>query len=455
MDKGGGDEFNDGSGASCDSFSSGCRDCGSGMSMSDEEMHTPPDVIDVPDAAAIEVLRRGFIRILDARWLLESPPGFVLPRRQDLPEEAFLSLTKAATFFQQHKKIVMVSYGWLTKEHPDPLSFYLPYVQAFLRKHCLRTGHCGVFWDYCALPQLGPNQSEEDDEEDEHFRKCGLRVMHRLYGSRKTMVLQLTQLPLSSPLPGSPGSPCPPSEMAQPRAYLTRGWCLFESTVASMTKAEGHLLDLGLPHVAEHLFSETSPVSQVMDKAAGRKCPPLVPALMRHKLLHLCKFTNGKDGDDVADLYERFFQEAAPTLSNLDFSCFVRQDPEAGWDDESLKLFADALPYFERCRRLYLSGHRFSDVGVDALARALPYLGALEVLDLDDCSEVGEAGLQRLHEVLPELAGIQRLIVPHRLKNTSSGINLERAWHASGREKPIWGAVRSGLSGGGAPHCCG
>ena len=81
------------------------------------------------------------VRLLRLSWLLkQARRGAVLPRRQELPEEAFLSEAEVRALPRGHMgmpfetcgcmtddqradkplRIIAISYGWLTPKHPDP-----------------------------------------------------------------------------------------------------------------------------------------------------------------------------------------------------------------------------------------------------------------------------------------------------------------------------------------------
>ena len=94
------------------------------------------------------LMRRGSdgspapVRLLRLSWLLQQARRrAVLPRRQELPEEAFLSEAEVRALPRGHVgkdcetcgcgmtddqradkplRIIAISYGWLTPEHPDP-----------------------------------------------------------------------------------------------------------------------------------------------------------------------------------------------------------------------------------------------------------------------------------------------------------------------------------------------
>jgi hypothetical protein len=97
--------------------------------------------------ALYSLLRQGSdgspapVRLLSLSWLLkQARRGAVLPRRQELPEEAFLSEAEVRALPRGHVgefdcfgcvveddwradkplRIIAISYGWLTPEHPDP-----------------------------------------------------------------------------------------------------------------------------------------------------------------------------------------------------------------------------------------------------------------------------------------------------------------------------------------------
>ena len=82
------------------------------------------------------LLFSGAVAVLDAKylvWLAET--GGVLQRRQDLSDEAFLSLAelKAAGCPHESLPIVVLSYPWLTPTHPDPRGHTLRLVAKVLK----------------------------------------------------------------------------------------------------------------------------------------------------------------------------------------------------------------------------------------------------------------------------------------------------------------------------------
>ena len=122
------------------------------------------------------------VRLLRLSWLLEKARRReVLPRRQELPEEAFLSEAEVRALPRGHMgrecetcfvccmsnddkplHIMSISHGWLTPEHPDPFGEQLARFakqiererQFFSEKNCLEAGAfwcccCGIVQGYC------------------------------------------------------------------------------------------------------------------------------------------------------------------------------------------------------------------------------------------------------------------------------------------------------------------
>lgn len=221
------------------------------------------------DGPLLKRLEDGTLRLLRCSWLVSRESDNVLgrdavsgavimKRRQDLPEEAFLSAEEAVAALKRgDRSILVLSYGWLTKAHPDPHGTTLKVVRQFLAKQP-DVDRCGLFWDLAALPQV-PRTVAEDG-----MVKNGLKVINLCYGSitgssvliYKDMVVpslpQVTEqrraavivklrfhglirvlgLLGANQVPGVPGY--------NSRAYDGeggRGWCIFEQAVATIVAA--------------------------------------------------------------------------------------------------------------------------------------------------------------------------------------------------------------------------
>ena len=84
------------------------------------------------DKQISQLLAAGVIKLLSCDWLRNSGVS-VLRRRQDMPDEAFLSPEEAVAAWGMRKRLVAIlSHRWFTKEHPDPHGFTLSIVCRFL-----------------------------------------------------------------------------------------------------------------------------------------------------------------------------------------------------------------------------------------------------------------------------------------------------------------------------------
>jgi len=374
-----------------------------------------------PAQRAKRILESGSLKLLDARWLLEQPAGYVLQRCQDLAKEAFLDGTLAAKFYQlDGGRIVVLSYPWLTKQHPDPNGHHMVRVIAFLQKFVADMGVRGVglFWDFAGLPQKGLDGSEKTEQEQEVLAE-GLGAINLLYGSETTLVTQLTAMPAKKP------TQCHCLNISAPTVnntpYKDRGWCHFEETVAGILKNSYYFLDLG---VAEQQLLDPHADFPALRKAAmsGRR-PPLTPTDMERSLEKL-RFTSGADRGKVAKIYEKFFLESTPIVSELGFG---NPSEGPGWGDDELEQLSRALPAFTACKLLYLWGHSISTHGLEILAGVLPHMDRLERLHLADSkqstdrSTYGESDLQLLHRTA---ARLNFLRLPARLRDCGSARDL-------------------------------
>ena len=155
------------------------------------------------------LMRRGSdgspapVRLLRLSWLLQQARRrAVLPRRQELPEEAFLSEAEVRALPRGHVgkdcetcgcgmtddqradkplRIIAISYGWLTPEHPDPEGEQLRrFAQQIERERQCCPGSCddvrfSLFWNalclgflagYCCyvIPCFGQQCGETADQ---------------------------------------------------------------------------------------------------------------------------------------------------------------------------------------------------------------------------------------------------------------------------------------------------
>uniref|UniRef100_A0A6T0UMJ3 Uncharacterized protein n=1 Tax=Alexandrium monilatum TaxID=311494 RepID=A0A6T0UMJ3_9DINO len=354
-------------------------------------------------------LASGAVRLLSAQWLLDRPEGFVLPRRRDLPVEAFVFAEDAETLLEKRYGIVVVSCSWLSVTHPDPHGFHTKSLVKYLTKHMdFFSGFedVGVFWDYASLqqtPHTGDaagtttiasprNESpREDADKLEELRAIGLEALPCLYGGKKTLVVKLTRMPEGS------------SQMP----YDSRGWCFAESTLSGIVKQADQCLDLGL--AAKALSDDGLPWEDFRDLAVAGRHPPLLPEDMAHAVDRLA-VTQGNDRVLICKMYASFFAEVAGSTV---FLGLANSRPESGgWGDTEMKLLCRALPSFTSCKALSLANH----------------------------GSLSKTGLKSLRERLPQLPQLRRLVLPQHLQESREAHALQKEWSAAGKtpEHLVW-----------------
>jgi len=339
-----------------------------------------------PRPQARHLLTTGAMRLLSAAWLIMQDDSYVLQRRQDLPEEAFVSPKSAAEMFDKMYGVVVISYGWLSRKHPDPTGFHIRTVRMYLEKHqdMFMYDDCGVFWDFASLPQAHPNDAEKSTGLEK-----GLGAFLALYGDSETVVIQLTRMPGDLKHPDSNLTP-----------YKMRGWCFAETIVASVLKPPMRLLDLGAS--AKVLNDEDAGWEQVQAASMAERLPPLTPPDMAVELGHR-KFTQDGDLELVAEAYEEFFEEVT---RNLDSLLFYNASAGPGWGNAEVGQLARALPAFTFCQVLQLGGHR----------------------------ALNESGLALLRMQLPHLKTLKIIALPDHLRETAEGQAFQRKWEDAGKE---------------------
>lgn len=366
------------------------------------------------------------VRLVKLSWLLERARqvrraksdeerrGLALPRRQELerqepgaffpPEEAE-SLVEHAFIrskmdYAHPLRIVSVSYGWLTPEHPDPLGEQLLNVEkkvlelrhgrlgSFLhragealgltgclggciprhkrggRSRLLPAEEFGVFWDWMSLPQKD-GQGNRTPEEKACFQ-AALQRMGTWYGHVNTTTIILSTLPPDWPKRTQDAPYFPPGWLKG------KGWPTFEAASSEMVKP---ILKYSWPRISS------------MSSARPRG-PPLHPKAFAAKLAQRM-FTNGADLSIVAKLY-------ADTLQGT-FGAALECDYAGGdWSDDDMRALAESLPLARKVQDIDLSVKpRVTKEGYDALALAITQGAAesLEAIYVDKRAKAAASGL--------------------------------------------------------------
>jgi len=318
------------------------------------------------------LLHCGAIRLLNACWIVEfARSKRALPPRQHLPEAAFVTveqLQQAMPNIADYLRIVVLSYAWLTPEHPDPKADTLrrlaPLLEVMLkhtRRHEVMFRFVGVFWDWASLHQHAGGRLQRQgtalvrrrsEHEDSLFRQA-LNSLALLYAHPFTYVVKMTTLPEDYPA----GYRLPTKH--PPTPYNDRGWCFTESSWATMVKSGGGVIDLSLFDPLVH----TGWVRLQTDCARAARKPPLLPSEFE-RLVATKRFTNGREDQPlVTRLYRAYFEEAFAKAEKLRFN-------ELGWTDADVKqLAAVALspPGMACVRELWLTHNTITDDGCHTL----------------------------------------------------------------------------------------
>lgn len=138
-----------------------------------------------------------------------------MPRCQDLPAKAFGSLRGAPRVFA-------VTHPWLDRWHPDPAGIQVETMRAKfdkMRQQMMTDLDDVLFFDYLCLPQVSTTGVDDRSPAEK------LRFRSALSGDQMGRIYLTSRVIFIDEVPGDASSRAP---------YLDRGWCYFESAVASM-----------------------------------------------------------------------------------------------------------------------------------------------------------------------------------------------------------------------------
>ena len=253
------------------------------------------------------LLADGTIRLLSCKWLRSRVSYFILPRHQEMPSAALLS-PEAATraFGASDRRVGALSYGWLTRYHPDPRGERATHVLSFLRSPAgLRFE--ALFWDFGSLPE--PDEAGYISETDLAQQRKALSMMNAMYASaRGTAVIRLAVMP-SARASGS----------YNVRPIDERGWCVFEMYVAMIV----------VGHEAQDRGCHLPP--KLLD-ATGGEVPELVAAPTPEEFaarVDSATFTVASDVNRAKRYYLEYYLEngvSEATAEALARVCLVRMD---------------------------------------------------------------------------------------------------------------------------------
>ncbi|EOD28006.1 hypothetical protein EMIHUDRAFT_457094 [Emiliania huxleyi CCMP1516] len=323
--------------------------------------------------ALLASIECGAIAPLRGRFLVEwAASGKPLPRRQDLPPEAFFPLDELRRLVEALGEdwgllFVALSYRWLAKDHPDPERFHLE----TWRRAGLGETNFAFFQDFACL-----FQKPRTPAEDELFKQ-GLSLLDVWYGHEQTVCWQQSELP--------PGFAEEMEALGLARSYEESGWCFVEAVVSAGVKVGTRRLDLGKRTELAMGFAYGDggdggvlwPSHMKLEGVcAARRHPPLQPDEARRLLVTEKKFTTGKEDVEVVDaLYRRFFEGVAGTATALAFSGLK-------WGPAESKALAAVLPRFVTLESLDLSMNELGAEGATELAGYLRVSASLTEVQL-------------------------------------------------------------------------
>jgi len=340
------------------------------------------------DKRIVELKADADIRLLHAGHVIELwRAGGRFERRQALPESAFLA--KRPTF------VIVLSYGWLSKEAPDPDGWHLaivgPLLELFVRSaveagKLTSADEVGFFIDFGCLWQ-----APRDEAQKASFGR-GLRCANYLYANRRTHVWAQTKMPVGTV-----------------RDYHARGWTFFELIVSSIVKdtdtiharpsgwdrmvaADANRSFWGLAAFLDVRvldLSKLEPTEREIKLGLKSNASIIDPSREPdfHRIAFACsigvvraplsldafgdelgkrEFTNGKsDHDAVVELYSRTIDEVMSAVTELTYA-------HCNWRDADAVQLAAVLPRCTKLRTLWLYGNPFGDEGAAAVIKSLP-----------------------------------------------------------------------------------
>jgi len=271
--------------------------------------------VEVQDLSLKELLANGHIAMIELNsidrkakakvdgwlrtWFVHEK--HVLKRRQELPPDAFGNLEKLKEWSLSAQEFTdvadknlayVISHGWLAPRHPDPLGKRRPDISAMGRT-------AFVFWDYLSLHQV--DRCGLRTAHEEVCFRTALRGMDQIYTNPKWEVFRFVTV-------------AEDAENGMP--YMRRGWCVFESSSASVGAKS-------LQTIRDGVLVQNEP-----------KMLPMTPSRFRDlvKTLH---FTSKKaDSQLVAELFEKVF----PRLAAHERLSFV------AWEDSQVLELIQILP---------------------------------------------------------------------------------------------------------------
>ena len=361
-------------------------------------------------------LETGHVRLVRMSWLIDfatvkegrkGPPR--IPRRQDLPEAAFITVEELQDFYGQGSAdnvlpIVAISYCWLTQGHPDPEGHQLKAVASKLSQNKqayadFNFEDMGIFWDWMSMYQRDPTLwSTFMTRADEKLNKNQLAKKRRYENSRSAEQVDSIKWALSESMDlwyAHAGTSVfllteMPARFTRP-TYDESGWTTYERCCTELVKENE--LDYANWRLVHEL--DTSGIPKNRRKSShtmprkGRRWP-IGPhdfdVIIKNKA-----FTNGADCDSVSALYRRLSTELLGSTLMLDFESMPPPT------EEDAARLGRCLNLCDHLETLKLNSVHMSDSASVALFSALSdnALPMVKELALND-NRIDDGGMQAL-----------------------------------------------------------
>ena len=391
-----------------------------------------------PDAAATINLKRytepesiwaaletKHVRLPKMSWLIQhAKNNGILPRRQELPEEAFISVQELKDLYGKGNRdgvlpIIAISFCWDTAAHPDPRGKQLQTVAAMMEKEREKyaTAHdsfegfseMGVFWDWLSIYQKDQD-GKRTPFEQEGFRFALHETMDLWYAHQGTTVYMLTQLPEGS---------------TRKVGYVDSGWTTYERCSAEQIK-KFFLFDAQWKLVLD--LGAEGDAAKARNWPVG---PNDFDAMIDSKI-----FTNGADKDAVKALFRKMSINQLGGIETLDF------DGMSCPSVEDARRLSGCLNFCLNLKRLDLCRVQLSDEAFKVMFSTLSSgaLASLKTLNLYG-NQIGDTGLSALAKAITPGPSGKGALAPGATVNLLSNSATE-----TGKQAMRDAAKASGLS---------
>eukprot|EP00929_Paragymnodinium_shiwhaense_P008915 TRINITY_DN112900_c0_g1_i1.p1 TRINITY_DN112900_c0_g1~~TRINITY_DN112900_c0_g1_i1.p1 ORF type:complete len:537 (+),score=133.92 TRINITY_DN112900_c0_g1_i1:63-1673(+) len=308
---------------------------------------------------AIAVVKSSYFEDCEMR-------GLPFGRRQDISSMFIWPGPQAVQQWAKHGKCFLcnVSYGWLSKSHPDPDGYHLKRLVRIFNefKALWEMQEVGVIIDFCSIWQPDGDKDNRAEEQIK-LHQQSLEEICTPFGHRGVTSFILTGTP--------------PEE---PRLYHDRGWTLLETTMIDLKGGDWNRWKFG--NFDTHgtwanpyaFFSEA--------RLDGRKVPPrpedfedaLDIRRAGTEAKGCCLFSRSVDEQRVPKLFRMAFKS---------MTCETKLVYDGvGWTDDDMHLLADLLPHYEDLEQLHLRNNKIGTAGAGRLAEVIPSLKRLQCLVL-------------------------------------------------------------------------